>query len=64
MFDSSLGAAVQPALAGTATADTLDINAEQMAQLPGIYKLSDGSIPPQDSIRLASNERAGRGSAN
>jgi hypothetical protein len=37
---------------------------EQMAQLPGIYKLSDGSIPPQDSIRLAWNERAGRGSAS
>jgi hypothetical protein len=73
------------ALAGTAPPDTLDINAEQMAQLTGIYKLSDGSIsirlgpeldtdrivlahhrsiPPQDSIRLASNERAGRGSAN
>jgi hypothetical protein len=34
MFDSSLGAAVQPALAGTATADTLDINTEQMALLP------------------------------
>jgi hypothetical protein len=112
--------------AGTALAagpnDPLQVSAEQIEQLPGIYKLSDGrraelialnhrlfisiahgkqkqlvvagpnrfasrdgsisiqfgpeldtdhivlahnrSIAPQDAIRLASNDRAGRGSAN
>jgi hypothetical protein len=119
---TALLSATGTAFADTTPTDALDINAEQIAQLPGIYKLSDGrraelsvsnyrlyvsighgkqkllvaagqnrfasrdgsisvqfgpeldtdrivlahdrSIAPQDSIRLASNGRAGRGSAD
>jgi hypothetical protein len=67
MFDSSLGAAVQPASAGTAPADTLDINAVQFGpelDTNHIVPAHNRSIAPQDAIRLASNDRAGRGSAN